>query len=89
MADWKKINNWIINLSLFSAIMLSIALWETGTFSRWGKIGIVLGTLFAPSFFLRAYRMWDNRKRLQETYEMAKDQFSAIKKIQKMKKGGK
>jgi predicted tellurium resistance membrane protein TerC len=74
--------NWrsfFFNIGFVAAIVVSIALWETNTLSHWGKAGIIIATIFAPSFVYRTYRLWERREQLKEITEMTTMQFKAIK----------
>lgn len=84
--NWKTI---IFNIGFVAAIVVSIALWETKTLTGLGKAGIIIGTLFAPTFIYRAYRLWERREQLKEITEMTTMQFTAIKNLKKQQKENK
>lgn len=80
--NWRR---WVFPVSFVLATIVTIALWETGTYSKWGKTGIIIGVFLGPSFALRAYTMWTNREQLQNIYYMSQNQFSIIKNKQRQK----
>lgn len=80
--NWKNV---VFNIGFVGAVVLSVALWETNTLTAWGKAGIIIGTLFGPTFIYRVYRLWERREQLKEITEMTTMQFTAIKNLKKTK----
>ena len=73
-------------IGLILAIIVGIALRETGTLARFGWAAVVFIT---PGFLYGLYRLWDKRDKLVEHADIATDSFRAIKVMRAVNKAKK
>lgn len=70
---------WYTTVCFLAAIVVGVALYETGAFSHMGRWGVIIGLAFAPRFIFSVYSMWENRSDLKAQLDIATMSMSTIK----------
>lgn len=81
-----KWRGWYTTVCFVAAIIVGVALYETGTFNHMGRWGVILGLAFAPRFIFSVYSMWENRSDLKAQLDIATMSMSTIKAARREKK---
>lgn len=74
-----KWRSWYTTVCFVAAIVVGVALYETGTFNHMGRWGVIIALAFAPRFIFSVYSMWENRSDLKAQLDIATMSMSTIK----------